>query len=113
MRSLSSVKLCLVLVRGLDCSEVELYAVPEGSVVFPKVPLLRIEGPIAGPHGGIGASKSCCIGGFDATSNVAAGRFFGIPLRGTHSHVFVSPYVAGNHHNQLETSTFVVMMSNF
>lgn len=33
--------------RGLDCSEVEVYAIAEGSVVFPKVPLLRIEGPIA------------------------------------------------------------------
>ncbi|KAF2287450.1 hypothetical protein GH714_013044 [Hevea brasiliensis] len=33
--------------RGLNCSEVELYAVPEGSVVFPKDPMLRIEGPIA------------------------------------------------------------------
>jgi hypothetical protein len=33
--------------RGLDCSEVEVYAIAEGSAVFPKVPLLRIEGPIA------------------------------------------------------------------
>ncbi|GFS43493.1 nicotinate phosphoribosyltransferase 2 [Actinidia rufa] len=33
--------------RGVDCSDVEVYAVSEGSVVFPKVPLLRVEGPIA------------------------------------------------------------------
>ncbi|KAF3593960.1 hypothetical protein DY000_02028051 [Brassica cretica] len=33
--------------RGLDCSDIEVYAVSEGSVVFPKVPLLRIEGPVA------------------------------------------------------------------
>ncbi|CAL9782349.1 unnamed protein product [Musa acuminata subsp. burmannicoides] len=33
------------------------------------------------------------MGGFDATSNVAAGRLFGIPLRGTHSHAFVSSYM--------------------
>ncbi|MED6149774.1 Nicotinate phosphoribosyltransferase 2 [Stylosanthes scabra] len=33
--------------RGIDCSDVELYAIPEGSVVFPKIPLLRVEGPIA------------------------------------------------------------------
>ncbi|KAG5069906.1 hypothetical protein JHK85_002283 [Glycine max] len=33
--------------RRIDCSDVEVYAIPEGSVVFPKVPLLRIEGPIA------------------------------------------------------------------
>eukprot|EP00258_Populus_trichocarpa_P006395 XP_002310133.1 nicotinate phosphoribosyltransferase 2 [Populus trichocarpa] len=125
--------------RGLDCSEVEVYAIAEGSAVFPKVPLLRIEGPIAvaqlletplvnlinfaslvatnaarhrfvagksksllefglrraqGPDGGLSASKYCYLGGFDATSNVAAGRLFGIPLRGTHSHAFVSSYMS-------------------
>jgi nicotinate phosphoribosyltransferase len=32
--------------RGLDCSDVEVYAIPEGSVVFPKVPLMRVEGPV-------------------------------------------------------------------
>ncbi|XP_014509856.1 nicotinate phosphoribosyltransferase 2 [Vigna radiata var. radiata] len=124
--------------RGVDCSDVEVYAIPEGTVVFPKVPLMRVEGPIAvvqlletpfvnlinyaslvstnaarhrhvagksktllefglrraqGPDGGIGASKYCYIGGFDATSNVAAGKLFGIPLRGTHSHAFVSSYM--------------------
>ncbi|KAG6517236.1 hypothetical protein ZIOFF_020616 [Zingiber officinale] len=123
----------------IDCSDVEVYAIPEGSVVFPKVPLIRIEGPVAvvqlletpfvnlvnyaslvatnaarhrfvagkdkmlmefglrraqGPDGGISASKYCYIGGFDATSNVAAGNLFGIPLRGTHSHAFVSSYMS-------------------
>ncbi|KAK7309204.1 hypothetical protein RJT34_05744 [Clitoria ternatea] len=127
--------------RGIDCSDVEVYAIPEGSVVFPKVPLMRVEGPIAvvqlletpfvnlinfaslvstnaarhrfvagksktllefglrraqGPDGGVSASKYCYIGGFDATSNVAAGRLFGIPLRGTHSHAFVSSYMSLN-----------------
>ncbi|CAN0864068.1 Nicotinate phosphoribosyltransferase 2 [Linum grandiflorum] len=125
--------------RKLDCSEVEAYAIPEGSVVFPKVPLMRIEGPVAvvqlletpllnlvnfaslvttnaarhrfvagnskillefglrraqGPDGAMSASKYCYIGGFDATSNVAAGRLFGIPLRGTHSHAFVSSFMS-------------------
>ncbi|KGN61978.1 nicotinate phosphoribosyltransferase 2 isoform X2 [Cucumis sativus] len=125
--------------RGIDCSDVEVYAISEGSVVFPKVPLVRVEGPVAivqlletpfvnlinyaslvatnaarhrfvagkskillefglrraqGPDGGISASKYCYIGGFDATSNVAAGRLFGIPLRGTHSHAFVSSFMS-------------------
>lgn len=125
--------------RGIDCSDVEVYAIPEGSVVFPKVPLMRVEGPVAvvqlletpyvnlinyaslvatnaarhrfvagksklllefglrraqGPDGGISASKYCYLGGFDATSNVAAGRLFGIPLRGTHSHAFVSSFMS-------------------
>ncbi|KAA3461356.1 nicotinate phosphoribosyltransferase 2-like isoform X1 [Gossypium australe] len=130
--------------REIDCSDVEVYAISEGTVVFPKVPLLRLEGPVAvvqlletpvlnlvnfaslvttnaarhrlvagrskmlfefglrraqGPDGAIGASKYCYIGGFDATRwfaeyfNVAAGRLFGIPLRGTHSHAFVSSFM--------------------
>ncbi|GAB2279663.1 Nicotinate phosphoribosyltransferase 2 [Dionaea muscipula] len=125
--------------REVDCSDVEVYAVPEGSIVFPRVPLLRVKGPTAvvqllettllnlvnyaslvatnaarhrivagkskilfefglrraqGPDGGIGASKYCYMGGFDATSNVLAGRLFGIPLRGTHSHAFVSSFMS-------------------
>lgn len=31
---------------GLDCSQVKIYAVNEGRLVFPKQPLLRIEGPL-------------------------------------------------------------------
>ncbi|XP_074295365.1 nicotinate phosphoribosyltransferase 2-like [Silene latifolia] len=125
--------------RELDCSEVEVYAIPEGSVVFPRVPLIRVAGPVAvaqllettlvnlinfaslvatnaarhrmvagndkallefglrraqGPDGGISASRYCYMGGFDATSNVAAGQLFGIPLKGTHSHAFVSSFMS-------------------
>ncbi|KAM3387018.1 hypothetical protein ACQJBY_010111 [Aegilops geniculata] len=125
--------------RGIDCSDVEVYSIPEGSVVFPKVPLMRVEGPVAvvqlletpfvnlinyaslvttnaarhrhvagkskvlmefglrraqGPDGAISASKYCFMGGFDATSNVLAGHLFGIPLRGTHSHAYVSSYMS-------------------
>lgn len=125
--------------KSVDCSEVEIYAIPEGSVVFPRVPLIRVEGPLLiaqllettfltlvnyaslvatnaarhrrvagkdktllefglrraqGPDGGISASKYCYLGGFDATSNVDAGRRFGIPVRGTHSHAFVSSFTS-------------------
>lgn len=108
-------------------------AVPEGSVVFPHEPLLRIQGPIIqcqilessllnlfnfpsliatkaarmciaskgdpilefglrraqGVDGGLTASRSAYIGGCTATSNVLAGKLFGIPVRGTHSHSWV------------------------
>ncbi|KAI3738291.1 hypothetical protein L2E82_28315 [Cichorium intybus] len=33
--------------EGIDCSDVEVYAIVEGSVVFPKIPLMRAEGPVA------------------------------------------------------------------
>ena len=32
--------------RNLDTSAVTLYAIDEGTVVFPKIPLLRVEGPL-------------------------------------------------------------------
>ncbi len=31
----------------VDCSKVRVYALKEGSVCFPRVPLMRIEGPLA------------------------------------------------------------------
>ncbi|XP_074656391.1 nicotinate phosphoribosyltransferase-like [Tubulanus polymorphus] len=123
--------------RNLDASKVTLYAIEEGSVVFPKVPLLRVEGPLPvvqllettfltlvnyaslvatnaarfrlaagedlillefglrraqGPDGGLSASRYCYVGGFDGTSNVLAGKLFGIPLKGTHAHAFVNSF---------------------
>jgi len=31
---------------AIDCSEVQIHAVAEGTVVFPRVPLMRVEGPL-------------------------------------------------------------------
>jgi nicotinic acid phosphoribosyltransferase len=42
-----------------------------------------------GADGALAASRAAFVGGADATSNVLAGRRFGIPVRGTHAHSFV------------------------
>ncbi|KAK2559856.1 Nicotinate phosphoribosyltransferase [Acropora cervicornis] len=123
--------------RGIDGSQVTLSALREGSLVFPRVPLMRLEGPLPviqlmetsllnlvnfaslvatnaarfrlaagwdkgliefglrrsqGPDGGLSASKYCYIGGFDATSNVLAGKLCGIPVKGTQAHAFITSF---------------------
>jgi nicotinate phosphoribosyltransferase len=111
-------------------------AVPEGTVVFPFEPLLRIQGPLLqcqmlessllnlvnfptliatkaariciaakgdpvlefglrraqGIDGAMTASRSAYIGGCSATSNVLAGKIYGIPVEGTHSHSWVMAF---------------------
>ena len=42
-----------------------------------------------GVDGAVAASRAAYAGGADATSNAAAGRAFGIPVRGTHAHSWV------------------------
>ena len=49
--------------------------------------LRRAHGP-----GGYYASRASIIGGFDATSNVRAGRDYNIPVSGTMAHSFVQSY---------------------
>ena len=42
-----------------------------------------------GIDGGISASRAAYIGGCAATSNLLAGKLYGIPVRGTHAHSWV------------------------
>lgn len=114
----------------------DVYAMAEGSVVFPYEPLVRVHGSIEecqlietallnivnfqslvatksarvcleagednviefglrraqGPDGGITASRAAYVGGCAATSNVIAGKIYGIPVKGTHAHAWVTAF---------------------
>jgi nicotinate phosphoribosyltransferase len=45
-----------------------------------------------GIDGSLAASRACYIGGCQATSNVLAGKLYGIPVRGTHAHSWVMSF---------------------
>jgi nicotinate phosphoribosyltransferase len=116
--------------------ECDVDAVPEGTVVFPQEPLLRVQGPILqaqlletgllnflnfqsliatkaarvclaargepviefglrraqGVDGGLTASRAAYVGGCAGTSNVLAGKVYGIPVLGTHAHSWVMSF---------------------
>lgn len=116
--------------------DVDIYAIPEGDLVFPREPLVRVEGPIIhcqlletallnlvnfqtlvatktarvvqaakgrvvsdfglrraqGPDGALTVARASFIGGAASTSNVLAGKIFGIPVFGTHAHSWVMSF---------------------
>ena len=111
-------------------------AVPEGEVVFPREPMVRVMGPIIdcqlietallnlvnfqtlvatktarvvksaeghpvsdfglrraqGPDGGLAVARASYIAGANSTSNVLAGKIYGIPVFGTHAHSWVMAF---------------------
>lgn len=111
----------------------EIDAIPEGTLVFPNEPLIRVRGPIIqcqlletallnilnfesliatkaarvclaaendpviefglrraqGVDGGLTAARAACVGGCAGTSNLQAGRQFGIPVSGTQAHSWI------------------------
>ncbi|MBQ9058709.1 MAG: nicotinate phosphoribosyltransferase [Atopobiaceae bacterium] len=115
---------------------VSVWAAPEGSVVFPREPIVRVQGPIIdcqlvetallnlvnfqtlvatktarvvqaaeghpvsdfglrraqGPDGGLAVARASYVGGASSTSNVLAGKIYGIPVFGTHAHSWVMSF---------------------
>lgn len=111
----------------------DIYAVPEGTVVFPGEPILTVKAPVIeaqlietailnmmnfqtliasksakinyaakgdtvmefglrraqAPDAGIYGARAAIIGGCSSTSNVLAGKMFGVPVAGTHAHSWV------------------------
>ena len=45
-----------------------------------------------GESGALRASRACIVGGCASTSNVLAGRLFGLPVSGTHAHAWVMAF---------------------
>ncbi|ORJ57549.1 nicotinate phosphoribosyltransferase [Geothermobacter hydrogeniphilus] len=45
-----------------------------------------------GPDGALSVARAACIGGVGSTSNVLAGKQFGLPIRGTHAHSWIMAF---------------------
>lgn len=114
----------------------DICAVPEGSLIFPTEPMIRVTAPLPeaqflettllnlvgyptlvatkasrvclaaqgreviefgarraqGPNGALCGARAAFIGGCSSTSNVLAGRKYGIPVKGTMAHSWIQSF---------------------
>lgn len=47
--------------KSLTCKDVVIYAIAEGTVVFPRVPVMRVEGPLPGIRATIRLRENCLL----------------------------------------------------
>ncbi|EOA95164.1 Nicotinate phosphoribosyltransferase, partial [Anas platyrhynchos] len=84
----------------VDASEVTLSSVPEGSVVFSRVPLLQVKGPLLVVQ--LLETTLLCLVNYASLVATNAARFrllagpelYGIPVRGTIAHSFIMSFTA-------------------
>ena len=78
----------------------DIYAIPEGTVIFPREPMVKVIAPIMefglrraqGPDAGIFGARAAIIGGCAGTSNVLTGQMFDVPVLGTHAHSWIMSF---------------------
>ena len=75
----------------------DIYAIPEGTVVFPREPLVKVIAPIMEAQLVETAilniiNHQSMIAGCIGTSNVLAGKLFDVPVKGTHAHSWIMSF---------------------